>query len=132
MITKKIKKTRPFKVIFFQGIGILIALLVISFLIVSNWRIRQQRTEFEEKIGLLEKEIEVLEKEIYQKEQGLLGLMDKDYLERIARERFRLVKPGEHKVIILPPDGEEVEKDQVKEEKNFWQKILDPIRNFFQ
>ncbi len=132
MITERNKKIKSFKTIFFQGLGVLIALLVISFLIVSNWRIRQQRTEFDRKIELLEKEIKVLEQEIYRKKQGLLRLEDEDYLERIARERFHLAKPGEHKVIILPPDSEEVKEVQTKKEKNFWQKILYSIRNFFQ
>ena len=128
--TKRCKRT--FKGIFFKGLGVLTALLVISFLIISIWRIREQRIEFDRKIELLEKEINILEQDIYRKEQRFLGLKDEDYLERIARERFHLAMPGEHKVIILPPDGEEVEKDQTREEKNFWQKILGPIRNFFQ
>ncbi len=128
MIAKKNRKSKPFKIIFFQGLGILIALLMISFFIFSNWRIREQRREFEQKIGLLEEEIEVLEKEIYEKEQGLLGLGDKDFLERIARERFRLARPGEHKVIILPPDKEEIKEGQIQEEKSFWAKILEKLK----
>ena len=128
MITKENKKTSSFKTIFFQGFGILIVLLAISFLIVSNWRIRQQRMGFEQKIRLLEEEIGILEQEIYQKEQSLLGLGDEEYLEKIARERFHLAKPGEHKVIILPFNDKKVKEEQIREEKNFWEKFLEKLK----
>ncbi len=129
MIVKKNKKSKSLRKSFFQFLGILLILFVIGFLIISNLRIRQERIELGWKAEFLRREIRVLEDEIQDKKAGILELKTEDYLERIARERFHLARPGEHKVIILSLDEEEeIKEEQIKQEKSFLEKILEKLK----
>ena len=99
------------------------ALIFIVFLAVSNWRLYQKRAELVSQFRDLEKEAVMLEKENQELQEGFFQLSDKEYLEKMAREKFSHKKPGEEVVIVLPPPViEEIKKE---ERKNFWQKFLE-------
>lgn len=72
----------------------------------------------------LKAEIESLEKQREELSQKISQTQTESFLEKEARERFNLKKPGEEAVVILAP---EEKKEEVKEQKTFWQKILEKI-----
>ena len=58
---------------------------------------------------------------------GISQSQTQDYLEKEARERLGLKKPGEEVVAIKKIQSEEGTKE-VKQEKNLWQKILEFLK----
>ena len=125
MITKKTKRWKPYKTILFSLLSAVVILGVISFLIFYNWKTYQQRKDLSLRIGSLRGEISSLEKKKQELEVSALQLNEEEYLEKVAREQLNLQKPGEEVVTILSPKEEE--KEEIKEEKSFWQKILDKL-----
>ena len=117
---KKSKKRNSYSTLLFSIMIFLLISGTVGFLIISNWKISQKRTELNSKVEALKKEIGILEK----KNQELRVGISQISLEKEARERLGLKKPSEEVVAILPP--EEKEKEQPKE-KNFWQKFLEKI-----
>jgi len=126
MITKKIRKRKSN--LFFSIILIFGLLAVISFLVIGNWKMNQRRAELNSRIENLKKEIEELEKKNRELQAGLSQLEGEAYLEKEARERLNLKKPGENVVVVLPPkEGEE----KPEKSKNFWEKIWETIKSKF-
>jgi len=122
--TKKIKRGSSFKTVFFSVLILLLIFFFIGFLIVSNWRINQRRGELISQIKILEKAIEELEKKNQELKAGMSQFSDEGYLEKEAREKLGLKKPGEEVVVVLPPPEKE---EETKEEKGFWQKIWEKL-----
>lgn len=131
MIQKKktFKKRRWGRNIFLSIFLIILALAITTFLITSNLKISQKRSGLNSQISRLKKEIEILEEKNQKLKSTISESQTEGFLEKEAREKLGLKKPGEEVVGILPP--EEKEPEEVKKEKNFWEKILDPVRNFF-
>lgn len=128
MITKKRKKEKHFPENLIYTLLILILFFgAVAFLIISNIRINQKRAEMNERIDSLKKEIQVLEEKNQQLKAGLSQIQEESYWEEKIREQG-YKKPGEEVAIILSSEGSE-KSEQI--EKNFWQKLLDPVRNFF-
>jgi len=128
MITKKIKKERSGKSIFFfiiLGISILTA---IGFLTLSNWKIYQKRKEFTSRLQVFEEKIQALQKKSQELKAKILQIGSENYLEKEARERLGLKKPGEEVVVVLPP--EKNQEEQKEREKNFLEKFLEKIGIF--
>jgi len=122
---KKIKKKGN---IFFLSLFLILSIGIIGFLVFSNWKINQRRTELQKKIEILKKEIQILEKKNQQLEVGISEIKTKDYLEKVAREQLNLQYPGEKVVVIAKKEEEEEkEEEEIKKEKNFWQKFLEKI-----
>ena len=119
---KKIKRREEKQSIFFPVfIGILF-LGVISFLIVSNLKISQKRSDLLERIGELNQEIEALETKKQELQANIDQTQSETYWEGKLREQG-YKKPGEEAVVVLP--FEEETGEIVEEEKGFWQKIVD-------
>lgn len=129
MITKskRFKKGSLQTILFSTILGIL-ALLVVGFLVFSNWKISQRRTDLTVRIETLRKEIQTLEEKNQQLRAGISQAGTESYLEKEARERLGLQKAGEEVVGIIFSGESEEEKP---EKKSLWQRILDPVRNFF-
>ena len=123
MITKKIKKRKTFP--FFSIILVLGILAVISYLVIGNWKMGQRRTELTARIESLKKEIAELEKENEEIQAGLSQKGEEGYLEKEARERLNLKKPGEEVVVVVPPK----EGEGAQEPKNFWGKWWEEIKS---
>ena len=85
-------------------------------MVVSNFKMGRKRTELNSRIENLRKEIQILE-EKHEALQAQISETSKEYyLEKEARERFNLKKPGEEVVTILPQ--EETEEGQT--ERKWW------------
>ncbi len=89
-----------------------------GFLIVSGWRISQNRAEFYSQIIALRTEIQSLERKNRELEVGIYQIDKEYFLEKKAREKFNLKRPGEQAVIILLP--EQKENEIQKQEKEIW------------
>lgn len=125
MITRKSKKKKSFQVILFSVLFCLSAIALAAFLIISNLRINKKREGLISQIKVLKEEIQILEGKNEQLKAGVDQTQSESYLEKEARERLGLKKPGEEVVAIkqlAPEEPEEVEK-----EKSFWEKVWDKI-----
>ena len=121
---KKFKKSQS-QTVFFSVFISLLVLVVIGFLIFTNWKISQRRSELNLRIESLKKEIQILEEKNAQLRAGISQSLTESYLEKEAREKFNLKKPGEEVLTILPP--EEGEEEMGAKEKSLWQKILEKL-----
>ncbi|MEA3295573.1 MAG: hypothetical protein U9Q27_00295 [Patescibacteria group bacterium] len=125
MIAKKSKKKKSIFVnkIFIRFFGFC-ALLVIGFLIFSNYKIYQKRAEMKSVIQELEKQVQ--EKEL--EKQELLSQIEQSYevddLERRIREQG--YKKENEKVVVIKK--QEQEKQIIKEEQSFLEKLLNKFR----
>ena len=115
---KTIKKASSWRDIIFPVLMVSILVIIVGFLVVSNYRINKKRAEMGVRIDELKAEIQILE----ERRQGLeakISQVDQDsYLEKEARERFNLKKSGEEVVAIIQPDGKS-EKSK-KTSKQWW------------
>ena len=124
MIAKRRKKKKSFQEIFLSVLFVFFTLAIIGLLAVSNFKIRERRKELLAQIETLEKEIQNVEKKNQELKAGISESQTEDYLEKEAREKLGLKKPGEEVVAIKKIQSEEKQKEQ-KEEKSLWQKILE-------
>jgi len=120
---KKIKKDSR-ENIFFSVLILLLFFLVTGFLIYSNVKISQKRTELLTKIENLKKEIQVLEKKNEELRTGIEKTESEDYQEKILSEQG-YIRKGAQQVVVLPP--KEGEKEKTSEQKNLWQRLLEKI-----
>lgn len=125
--SKRFRKRKSYKDIFFSTILILFVLIVIGFLIFSSIKINQRRGELTSRIETLKKEIQILEQKNLELKTKVSQTETEDYLEKVAKETLGLKKPGEEVVVIT--QEQEGEKEEIKE-KSFWEKILEKIRTF--
>ncbi len=101
-------------------------------LVFSNFQLRKRRAEVLRKIEQIQEEIQKLEKESQTFEVKIFEQETEEYLERQARERFGLKKPGEKKVVILEPEQEQPSPSAQPEKtkKSFWQNLLEFFHSF--
>lgn len=92
---------------FFSIFFAFLVLTISTALIVANWKAGQRKAELGDRIQTLQKEIQTLEKEREELLAKISAGSDQDYLEKEARERFNLKKPGEEAVTILKDQMEE-------------------------
>jgi len=119
MLTKfKKSKKGSHQTIFFSIFLGILTLVIIGFLVISNWKINQKRAELNSQIESLKKEIQTLEEKKQQLEAGISQTGKEEYLEEAAREQLGLKKPGEEVVTVLPP--EKTEEEKPTKEKTFW------------
>ena len=115
---KTIKKALSWRDIIFPVLMVGLLVIIVGFLVVSNYRINKRRAELGARIDELKAEIQILE----ERRQGLeakISQADQDsYLEKEARERFNLKKPGEEVVAIIQPDAKSEESKAVA--KQWW------------
>jgi len=125
MIAKLQKSKRDSRqAIFFSALIGILVLGIISFLVVSNLKINQRRTELIERIESLRKEIQALDEKNENLRAGISRTQDESYWEEKVREQG-YKKPGEEAVVVLPP--EEYKEEPNEKEKSFWEKILEKL-----
>ena len=127
MIAKRRKKKKSFQEIFLSVLFVFFTLAIIGLLAVSNFKIRERRKELLSQIETLEKEIQNVEKKNQELKAGISESQTEDYLEKEAREKLGLKKPGEEVVAIKKIQSEEKPTEQ-KEEKSLWQKFLEFLK----
>jgi len=127
MMKKKFKRKRGESIhnIFFPALLGLLFLIIVSFLIISNWKINKKRDELDERIFQLRQEVQVLEERNEQLNAGVSQTLEIDYSEEVLREKGLYKKKGEEVVVILPPEEEE---ETQEEEKSIWEKILGKLK----
>ena len=103
-----------------------ILLLVGGLLFFSNWQMNQRRQQLSLKVQALEKEIAAQEKKNEELKSSLNSASQESYLEKEAREKFQLKKPGEKVVAVLPPE-ETPETKPAESPKNFFEQILEKL-----
>jgi len=113
-----------YQAIFAKIILGLIVILGIFYLTVSNLKLKQRRLSLQYRNEAFKKETEALEKKNADLEAQIFQTYGESFLEKEARERFNLKKPGEQVVTILPPESGE-EKKAEESPKNIWQQFLE-------
>ncbi len=96
-------------------------------MVILNLKINNKRIELNLKLDSLKREIDILEKENKEFKAQTSQVLGEEYLEKEARERLNLKKPGE-KVVTVVPQNKEAEKSQeAAAPKSFWQNILEKL-----
>jgi len=132
MITKYRKFKRTSKIpsslrtIVFLISGVLI-LIIIGHLIISNFKMNQKRAEFNSRVDSLKQEISALEEKNKELKAQISWISEQEYLEKEARERLNLKKPGEEVVAIVPQEQENKQSLEAVESKSWWEKILEKL-----
>jgi len=107
-------------------ISVAIFFLIGMILLFSNWQMMNRHKELLLRTEALEKEISFLEERNEGLKTGLISVSEEGYLEKEAREKFQLQKPGEKTVAVLPPEGG-IKSVSAEEPKNFFEKILERL-----
>ena len=124
---RKIKKRGSFRTLLFSVFLIAFILGISVFLISSNIGVGQKKSQLFEKLKSLEKEIQKIQEKNKELKQQSSESSQESFIEKEARERLNLKKPGENVVVILPPKEE---KQEIKEQKSLWQRILDMLKSW--
>jgi len=86
----KIKAPSLTNFLFFSlSVGCVLLLLFSDRGFISLWNLKKEKVEIQQEINSLRQQIVALEKEAEKLK------FDEKYVEKIAREKFRMVKPGE-------------------------------------
>ncbi len=102
----------------------LVFLAVISFLVLSNFRINQKRSDLLRQIGDLQKQISEMQDRNSQLESGISSAETQSYWEERMREQG-YKKTGEEAVVVLPSENGQASSTQ--NSKNFLQKIWEKL-----
>lgn len=100
--------------------------LVGAILFFSNRQLAKRHKELLLRTEALEKEISSLEEKNDELKIGIASAFEENYLEREAREKFQLAKPGEKVVVVLPLE-DQTEPVLPPKEKNLFEKILERL-----
>lgn len=103
-----------------------VLLLAGGLLFFSNWQMNQRRQQLVSKVQDSEKETAILEKKNEELKSGLDSASQESYLEKEAREKFQLKKPGEKVVAVLPPEPTPTPVPP-KPAQSWWQMILEKL-----
>ncbi len=134
MITKRRKKkNRNWDEILSIALLLILNLTIISFLIVGNWKLYQKRTSLKKDVIDLKKEVALLKERNAQLKKLFFEASQKEYLEKIIREKGLYKKPGEEVVVIMKEEEEEEETPPPPpppKESNL-QQLIDFFKNLF-
>ena len=81
---------------------VLITVVLVGFLFVGVFPTRTWMTQ-QQSIADAEEQLRVLEEQNVLLEQRVAALHDDEEIERLAREQYNLVRPGEEAYALLPP-----------------------------
>lgn len=121
----RFKNKKHQDIFFFLVLGVLI-IGFLAFLAVSNIRILRKRTALKAQIAALEEEIQTQDKRNQMLREGIEKVTDKEFLEKVAREKFLLKEKGEEVIVVSPPEGQE--EKPLPEKKNFFEQILEKLK----
>ncbi len=138
MITKYRKFKRPsvsslflnsYLRIGFFLISVLVLLIAVIHLAFSNLKMNQKRTALNSRVRSLEQEIEALKDRNKQLKAQISRVSDQEYLEKEARERLNLKKPGEKVVTIVVQNKNKKDKKNLEtiNLQSWWQKLLERL-----
>jgi len=124
---RKIKKRPSLKTKFVSAVVGLLALAVIAFLAVSNWRIFNNRQEMAGQINKLQEQIQVLEERREALKAGLNAAQGEDFQEEKLRDQG-YKKPGEEVIAVLQDKAPNATKQDVNPADNFWLTLWEKIK----
>lgn len=128
--SRRIRKRNSHQTIFFLILIGSLLVLVIGFLIFSNLKISQRRTDLIAKIEDFKKEIQILEEKNQELRAGIAQTESESYWEERIREQG-YKKPGEEQVVVLPSEEGEVKKEESSfwNPQNWWEWIKSKVRD---
>ena len=128
--SRRIRKGNSHQTIFFLILIGSLLVLVIGFLIFSNLKISQRRTDLTAKIEDFKKEIQILEEKNQELRAGIAQTESESYWEERIREQG-YKKPGEEQVVVLPSKEGEVKKEESSfwNPQNWWEWIKSKVRD---
>lgn len=121
----KFKKVRSWRMVFLYIFLGLLYVAIMAFLFISNTKIYQKRTKLEARVNQLKQQIQDIQGKNDTLKAGISENNDENYLEKEAREKLNLKKPGEEVVVVLPPA--QIQEVKVEEKKTLWEKILETL-----
>jgi cell division protein FtsL len=124
MLTKNKKRIKSNQV-FIVIIAVFFTFAVAGFLVFSNWKINQKRSDLLTKIDSLQKEIQVAQEKNAQLKADVSQTQSQEYLEKVARESLDLKKPDED-VVVVKNQGTSSQ-EITSQEKSFWDKLKEKI-----
>ena len=127
MIAKKRKIRKSRWNSFFSVLPVFLTFISLGFLIVSNIRISQRRSEMISEIRELEREIQTLEDKNSNLRAGISETDEEAYWEESVREQG-FVKEGENPVVVLPSEEAGIEQEE-NANQGFFDRLLEKIKN---
>jgi len=132
MITKRRKKkNRNWDEILSIALLLILNLTIISFLIVGNWKLYQKRTGLKKDVIDLKKEVALLKERNAQLKKLFFEASQKEYLEKIIREKGLYKKPGEEVVVIMKEEEEKTPPPPPPPKESNLQQLIDFFKNLF-
>lgn len=128
--TKYYKKGRSWQKIIFYSFLAILSLAIVGYLTFLNLKMNKKRQLLLSQISALEKEIQILEQKNRKLKDDISKIESESFLEKEARERLGLKKPGEEVVVVLP--SKENKKEIQATSSSSWQKFQTRTRDFFQ
>ena len=128
MITnlRKFKK-KPWPAVFFSIFLVFLAIGVIGFLVITNWKINQKRAELQQQIEVLKGEIQILEEKTAALRAGISQTESGEYqTERLYEQGY--VEKGASQVVVLPAEEKEVKEEEGKSQ-NWWEWLKSKMRD---
>lgn len=122
MVAKNRKKKKSsVKSIIGYSVIALVFLFVISFLLITNWKMYKKRDGLAERVQELKAQVDTLKKknESLKEESSAIGT--EEHLEKVAREQLDMKKPGEEVVVVQEEEGEQ--KPEQEQKKSWWERI---------
>lgn len=122
------KRNEPPPTLFYALAGLFVFAMLL-FLANSNWKLYKKRTELEGQINALQNEVTSLEERNRELKSGIVETQTPEYIERTARERLNLKKPGEKVVAVVIPESQKTASQEQKKRwwENWWEKLLEKI-----
>jgi cell division protein FtsB len=126
MITKIQKNKRPAGSVLSSALTVFLVMMAVV-LVVSNIKINKRKSEFNDRIEVLRKEIQALEEKNAQLKAAIGETQNQDYAEQILRENLNYKKTGEDVLVVkTATDTADEEKNNVQE-KSFWERIWEKL-----
>ncbi|MCD6148887.1 septum formation initiator family protein [bacterium] len=110
----------------------LIFIFLFGYLVFSNWNIYKKRNKFNRGLKLLEEKLEKAEKRNQELKKAIAAVSDKSYIEKVAREKFGLKKPGEKVVVIKREEIELPPKEEETKSQSFFGRCFESFKRFWQ
>jgi cell division protein DivIC len=98
-----------------------IVIAIIIFLIISSLKATFDLYQVQESVKNKEKEAQNLKREVKKIKDDLERVQTSDYIERVARDKLNLSKPGET-VVILSKPLLSTQSAEVKDSRTNWEK----------
>jgi len=123
----KIKKKHSLKAKLASAAMGVVALAIIAFLAVSNWRIYKDRQVMDVEIDKLQEQIQILEERRAVLKAGLTAAEGESFQEEKMREQG-YKKPGEEVIAVLQDPSSDATKQEGLNGDNFWLNLWQKIK----